>query len=559
MTHSGFDRPYFGPLWFLGWLVSVFSLSSPGTAHAECSVSISGGTPVMNVGEKATFTATVTGEGTPVTYEWVVSGEIIKDYSETTKFPWSVTPMAPEDFQGPSLTFYWKPDPGQIHPSNVGPVERTVLVNVVAGTDACQAQAYITVERNNSDINRQAEDIYLSNHPEPLQGVLRGRALNEHKLWHSSNGFSTPGYGDLFFDFHREYIARLNSWRAEFGYPPVVTWDTGTPIPQGPEINHLNRKSSYLLTPKPTWFTIAGGTGVRSSNGKSCDTGGGQNDLFDFLSRAHLGCAASSPYHGNIHSRVGGDMLNVSLSPVDPLFWRWHAFLDVVSQEWLAGPPAPQASAPARSLLARLLDALIPTASSQNSRPARETRAPQVIYQTPFRLFRYLTELPASVSVTFSEPVTGVKAGDLKVNGSPATQVSGSGAGPYTFTGYRSPNGPNVQLRIAAGQIQDLSGNRFAGAAWQYRLVNRGQDEDRDGIKDDEEADIYLTDPTDPDTDHDGLPDSFEIAHGCLEPLMNQAHPHEMNDNHMPGDNDADDDGMSDAEELTAGTDPCKR
>jgi len=44
-----------------------------------------------------------------------------------------------------------------------------------------------------------------------------------------------------------------------------------------------------------------------------------------------------------------------------------------------------------------------------------------------------ITSLP-SASVSFSKAVTGVTAGSLVVNGSAATSVTGSGAGPYVFS-----------------------------------------------------------------------------------------------------------------------------
>jgi hypothetical protein len=46
-----------------------------------------------------------------------------------------------------------------------------------------------------------------------------------------------------------------------------------------------------------------------------------------------------------------------------------------------------------------------------------------------------------SLRVTFSEPVTGVNATDLGVNGNPAAGVTGSGAGPYVFTFPQPPAG----------------------------------------------------------------------------------------------------------------------
>jgi hypothetical protein len=76
------------------------------------------------------------------------------------------------------------------------------------------------------------------------------------------------------------------------------------------------------------------------------------------------------------------------------------------------------------------------------------------------------------VTVTFSEPVLGVDAADLLVNGVPATQVTGSGTGPYTF-GFASPAPGTVQLSWAPNHgIHDLasSPNSFAGGNWSYTL-----------------------------------------------------------------------------------------
>lgn len=77
----------------------------------------------------------------------------------------------------------------------------------------------------------------------------------------------------------------------------------------------------------------------------------------------------------------------------------------------------------------------------------------------------------ASVSVTFSEPVTGVQASGLNVNNSPATTVTGSGAGPYLFAGYAAPATGTVNVSLATGSIADLGGTAFAGDQWTYTLV----------------------------------------------------------------------------------------
>lgn len=75
-----------------------------------------------------------------------------------------------------------------------------------------------------------------------------------------------------------------------------------------------------------------------------------------------------------------------------------------------------------------------------------------------------------SISVTFSEAVTGVNAGDLLINATPALNVSGSGAGPYAFS-FPQPQLGTVQVDWASGHgIQDLSANAFAPAPWSYTL-----------------------------------------------------------------------------------------
>ena len=72
-----------------------------------------------------------------------------------------------------------------------------------------------------------------------------------------------------------------------------------------------------------------------------------------------------------------------------------------------------------------------------------------------------------SVTVTFSAAVSGVVAGNLTVNGSPATSVSGSGAGPYTFSGYAVPIPGNVDINVASGSIVSSPGGvPFLGYGW---------------------------------------------------------------------------------------------
>ena len=80
-----------------------------------------------------------------------------------------------------------------------------------------------------------------------------------------------------------------------------------------------------------------------------------------------------------------------------------------------------------------------------------------------------------NITVLFSEPVIGVSAGDLLVNGQPAQSVSGSLAGPYTFA-FAQPELGTVQVDWAPAQaIRDLGApaNAFAGGSWVYTLEER--------------------------------------------------------------------------------------
>ena len=78
-----------------------------------------------------------------------------------------------------------------------------------------------------------------------------------------------------------------------------------------------------------------------------------------------------------------------------------------------------------------------------------------------------------SLTVTFSEPVRGVQAGSLLINGVAADNVAGAGAGPYTFVFTQPPAGP-VTVSWAAGHgIHDVAAvpNAFvAGSPWSYTL-----------------------------------------------------------------------------------------
>jgi hypothetical protein len=91
------------------------------------------------------------------------------------------------------------------------------------------------------------------------------------------------------------------------------------------------------------------------------------------------------------------------------------------------------------------------------TRPVIQTRTPDV---------GAVVSSLSSVVVTFDEPVMGVDAGDLLVKGSPATAVSGSSPGPFTFSGFPAPSDGSAAIVVQAGGITDDAGNLFLGDLW---------------------------------------------------------------------------------------------
>jgi hypothetical protein len=135
-----------------------------------------------------------------------------------------------------------------------------------------------------------------------------------------------------------------------------------------------------------------------------------------------------------------------------------------VSVRWASGHGIADLAQPLNAF-----DANLPEASWQYV--LADLLPPRVASQSPpaGSLVTNLTEL----TVVFSEQVTNVRAGDLLLNGSPATGVTGSGQ-TFRFT-FPSPNGSTIRVSWAADNvITDLEpvSHRFdasvPGAAWEY-------------------------------------------------------------------------------------------
>ncbi|MBI2449850.1 hypothetical protein HYV49_06185 [Candidatus Pacearchaeota archaeon] len=147
--------------------------------------------------------------------------------------------------------------------------------------------------------------------------------------------------------------------------------------------------------------------------------------------------------------------------------------------------------------------------------------------------------------VEFDQPVFNLKASDLSINGIPAKNIVGSGAGPYIFYGFSLPDKGNIKIVLSSGNIKNQEGDSFAGYSWTLRLFKYNEDDDGDGITNQIEIE-RKTDPTKKDTDGDGMDDAYEINNNCLNPNFDDSQA------------DPDNDGIKNYQEYRGGTAPCR-
>ncbi len=303
--------------------------------------------PTFNVGQKTTLTA-VTAGFTATSFSWTIQGPRIKDYNDdlgtqaslATPLPWSTTPLAAADLAASTVSFYWQPSATQIHPLN-GPEARVVSLTVTPSSGgSCTSSTTFTIERNMTDPAKQPEDFYTSTHRAlTTTNPGFGHVVDEHIYWHQFVG----GGSDWrqFLAWHGYFLRRFDEWRTAFGYATVAPWYPGRPLPTGPAFNHpasLRLAFNPDVNRIPTYYTIAGGTVA---------DGGGQTKLADYTSLASFTSSFEGTYHGQVHCNIGpavggffatsgagfGSMCRAS-SPKDPMFWRWHGFIDTMYRNY---------------------------------------------------------------------------------------------------------------------------------------------------------------------------------------------------------------------------------
>lgn len=74
------------------------------------------------------------------------------------------------------------------------------------------------------------------------------------------------------------------------------------------------------------------------------------------------------------------------------------------------------------------------------------------------------------MKIWFSEPVAGVAASDLTINGIPAVSAMVPASRPYTFTFSNVPTGTVVVVLASDNNIHDFATtpNAFSGKSWTY-------------------------------------------------------------------------------------------
>ena len=313
----------------------------------------------FNFGEHVILTAAASGF-TIASHAWTVEGPTIKDYNEdlgtqaspalAAPTPWSTTPLAAADLSVATVSFYWVPTAAQFEPNN-GPFSRNVSLTVTKnGGGNCTVNATYMVERNETNITRQAEDFYTSNHRSmATTNPGFGHVVDEHIFWHQFVGGGPPNWL-AFLPWHGELIRRFDLWRVQFGYKKVVPWYPGQALPTGPQFDaDAGLRLVYVGANNriPTYYTITGGTG------NDPNAGGMRKKLADYNTLPLFSNSFEGSFHGQAHCNIGanvgsffgtaagpgfGSMCNAS-SPKDPMFWRWHGFIDVMYRNYCALHP----------------------------------------------------------------------------------------------------------------------------------------------------------------------------------------------------------------------------
>ena len=167
--------------------------------------------------------------------------------------------------------------------------------------------------------------------------VMAKGKMKEHMDWHEKmeNKTKVGNYGERFLLFHKQYIEKFDNFRKSKRYLPLSSWNPARKIPDWlAHEGYIEKRLTddpTAANPKcetPTWLTLVGGTDP--------DPKYGYTALYQFQSLDELGWAIDAKYgswHNLVHNTIGGDMKQLH-SPIDPIFWPWHKWIDEIRAAW---------------------------------------------------------------------------------------------------------------------------------------------------------------------------------------------------------------------------------
>ena len=111
--------------------------------------------------------------------------------------------------------------------------------------------------------------------------------------------------------WHQHFLAKLETWLVNSGnaaFVPLPFWNPANPIPAQLNNNNTNATTPFPSNLKPAALkTVPSYTALKTR---------------------------IKPYHETVHDSLGGHMPDPDTSPMDPIFWPFHAFLVAIYEQW---------------------------------------------------------------------------------------------------------------------------------------------------------------------------------------------------------------------------------
>ena len=203
----------------------------------------------------------------------------------------------PQVAQGEPHPGQTQPDPGHAEHTHGTPAIETVIST---GGVPRQNQRNLTPAAR-AELYRRLRD-YVMSEEDPVG-------------YHRANGHvhGTP----QFLPWHRQFLARFGRWQRRrladpSAFIPLAFWEPADPIPA--EFPHSPRNGNIPSMPPPPGLAVDRLTGLDYAE-------------FSWIVEG---------YHNQVHDTIGGDMRDTRVSPQDPCFWLFHAYLDNVFSQWEA-------------------------------------------------------------------------------------------------------------------------------------------------------------------------------------------------------------------------------